>query len=117
MNDVKCKYTVALGLIEALMAITKLEKQEVWARLADEVRVCTDRQVSKGTSYSYRWVVFPGTSIRVKIETEKVNTRGQVRGEGQPNYFKANIEFKTREHESFTSEQVDDFLIGEILLK
>lgn len=114
MSLSKCNYTVSLGLIDMLSALTKTQKQEVWAQLSEETQVCINRLMNKNMRESWRWVKYPNTEIRLKI---KVGAYGRRDNEGDKQVvYGANITMDSNQSERFTSEQVEDFLIGEILL-
>ena len=116
-----CTYSVDLGLIEMLSAISKLDKQEVWSVLADKTQVCFDRLEKKpGQRESWTRVEFPNTAIRMKIRVNRVSRIYDVKTH---NYVtltnpqvKANITFEPNAVEKFTSRQVEEFLVEKVLL-
>lgn len=110
MNRIKCKFRVSLGLIEVITSLTKIEQREVWSHLADAAQVCFDRMAKKHMSTSWRWWVFPGTSLRLKIVVDSwyVNNEGKTHS--------CQIKFDPNQTETFTSDQVEEFLVEKILL-
>lgn len=112
----ECSYDISFGLVEMLTAITKFKKQEVWSILADETQVCFDRMDKKGMDESWRWITFPTTEVRMKI---KVNRSDQSHIDGRwiaKTTYRCNIKFDPNATETFTSKEVEEFLIENILL-
>ena len=107
----KCNYTISLGLIDTITALTKMQKEEIWSTLADLTQVCFDRMDKKNIQESWRWVTFPNTEIRIKI---KVGGPWGMYGT-EPTY-NCTIKVDANQEETFTSAQVEEFLVEKILL-
>lgn len=105
MNKIKCNYNISLGLIGMIASLTELEKGEIWSILGDAAQVCFDRIKSKNLRKSWRWYTFPKTPIRLKFTVKK----------GFNEHY-CEIKLDSNQTESFTSKQIDEFLIEKILL-
>lgn len=112
MNRVKCNFEVSLGLIGVITSLTKIEEREVWSHLADAAQVCFDRMASKNMDKSWRWWQFPGTELRLKIVVNR--PWHWEKDKNRPHWCE--IKLDSNQTESFTSQQVDDFLVEKILL-
>lgn len=106
----KCNYTISLGLIDTIIALTKMEKGEIWSTLEGLAQVCFDRLDEKeNKTESWRWVVFPRTEIRIKIKVCEPYR-------GSDKIYRCSIKVDTNRKEYFTSDQIDEFLAEKILL-
>lgn len=119
MNE-KVNYSIDKGLIFMLAGLAGCKQKEVWAHLADATRVYTDRIEKKGTRESWRWFTFPETDIKMKVKVGKRGGTHRNYSTGKevvkPTYYVANIKLDRNGMEEFTSDQVEAFLIEEVLL-
>ena len=116
MSECRCNYKVSLGLIDMLSALTNKSKQEVWAHLSDETAVCLDRMRKKDKNHAYRWTIYPGTQTRLKIKVNKQHTYNHTLHAWEyTNLHDCTIEMDAKQTEDFTSDQVEDFLVGILL--
>ena len=118
-NRPRCNYNISLGLVEMLTAITNLEKQEIWSYLADATQVCFDRMAKKNIHKSWRWITFPNTEIRIEIKVHIGGHFFRYSGNSEEKVkhpHSAEIKFDANQIESFTSQQVEEFLVEKVLL-
>lgn len=110
-----CTYNVGLGLVELLQSVTKLERQEIWSMLVDQTQICFDRIEKRNSEDSWRWLEFPGTSVRMKVKVYRPKTWN---GNGYDCQGKATatITVDADRTETFTSQQVEEFLVEKVLL-
>ena len=111
MNKIKCNYRVSLGLIGVISSLVDMEEREIWSTLADETQTCFDRMDKRGIRKSWRWIAFPGTTLRLKITVQE-----GYRGANKPPIRGCEIRLDTKQYEEFTSDQVEEFLVEKILL-
>jgi hypothetical protein len=113
LNKIKCNYKVSLGLIGVISSLVNMEEREIWSTLADETQVCFDRMDKKGIRQSWRWVSFPGTTLRLKITVNAIYSYPE-NAETKPR--RCEIKLDSNQYENFTSDQVEDFLVEKVLL-
>lgn len=123
MLEDKVNYKITKGLVFMLMGMTGHSKKQVWTGLAEITQVCVNRIKKKSSQReSWRHFQYPNTDITMKV---KVRERGgQTRrwtGNGWeyvevPVNYSAEIFLNKTDNESFTSQEVADFLIEEVLL-
>ena len=120
----KVNFTIDKGLIFMLAGLAGVTKKEVWCQLSDTAQECVDRikknYKKKGQTESWKWFTYPNTDIKmkVKIRYHKGHTIGwgDRKGEYEPEHYNAKIKLDRNGYEEFTSDQVQDFLIEEVLL-
>lgn len=112
MFEENINYRITKNLIKMLQGLSGHSEKEVWAKLAEATQVCIERIKKKNMSESWRWFQYENTSARMKV---KVRAYKLSRDSSKIEYS-ANITLDTHEQESFTSSQVRDYLIEEVLL-
>lgn len=115
-----CTYSVSKGLVDVLSASASVQKAEVWSTLADLAQLCFDRlDKAYNKKESWRWVNFPKTELRLKVKVNK-STRyynsDSKKWEDRATYY-CSIKFDPNDTETFTSSQVEEFLVEKILLE
>ena len=118
-ND-EINYSITKGLIFMLSGLSGDKTKEVWSKLAEATQVCVERIKKKNMSESWRWFEYEDTGIKMKVKVHKNGglvydyaTRKQIE---KPIYYNAYIQLSDNGVDQFTSQQVADFLIEEILL-
>ena len=102
-------YSVPRGLIYMLAGITGKETKEVWCELSEVANVCAKRLLKKERQrHSWTKSTFTGTDIELRINMKKFR---------HPKLsFKCEIKFGKTKMESFTQEQVNEYITENILL-
>lgn len=103
-------YNITKNLIKMLQGLTSNSQKEVWAKLAEATQVCVERIKAKDMRESWRWFTYENTSARMKVTVKRYRTSAD-----KTKYY-ASIKLDTHEEESFTSSQVRNYLIEEVLL-
>lgn len=120
MLEDKVNYSITKGLIFMLSGLSGDTKKEVWAKLAEATQVCVERIKKKNMRESWRWFVYGDTEIKMKVKVHRnggsVYNYRTKQQETVPVYYNAHIQLDKTGSETFTSQQVADFLIEEVLL-
>lgn len=102
-------YNITKGLIGMLIYLSSDPEKVVWSKLAEATQVCVERMKSKKMRESWRWFEYEKTGIKMKVKVRK-------HGSLEVPLYSANIKLDTDSQDVFTSKQVYDFLIEEVLL-
>lgn len=122
--DDKVNFAIDKGLIFMLAGLAKVSHKEVWCQLSEITQECIDRikknYKKKGQTESWKWFTYPNADIKMKVKVYQRGGRtiqlGDRKGEHEMIYYNANIKLDRNGYEQFTSEQVQEFLLEEILL-
>lgn len=110
MFEENINYKITKNLIKMLQGLSGHSQKEVWAKLAEATQVCVERIKAKDMYESWRWFTYENTSARMKVKVRAYRlSTSKIQ-------YSANITLDTHEQESFTSSQVRDYLIEEVLL-
>ena len=116
MHD-NINYEIDKGLIFMLAGLAGVSKKEVWCQLADCAQECVERiKKKKSQRESWKWFTFPGTDIKMKVKIYFRKGHTGYDNQYYPDVYNANIKLDRNGYEKFTSDQVQEFLIEEILL-
>lgn len=102
-------FQITKNLVSMLSGVSGDRQKEVWSKLAEAAQVCVDRMNDKNISESWRWFNYPKTTIRMKVKLRRRSYNGKIT-------YHAFIKLDTNELEGFSSAEVRDFLIEEVLL-
>ena len=119
--DDKVNYSIDKGLIFMLAGLAKISQKEVWVSLSEMTQECIGRiKKKKSQTESWKWFEFPNTDINMKVKVYhsagRTMTYGSKKGSYVPAQYDANIKLDRNGQDNFTSEQVSEYLIEEILL-
>lgn len=109
----KINYNVTKGLIDILAGSAKVDKKEVWCQIQDAAVKYVERASKNSSGESWGWFLYPETELKMKI---KIRTQSRWGKPDSQKIFNADISLDLRYYEQFTSEQVDEFLVENILL-
>lgn len=112
----KISYSVTKGLIDILAGSAKVEKQEVWCQLQDAAVKYVERASKNRSGESWGWFLYPDTELKMKIKIRTYRNYGKPDSENITKSYRAEIMLDLRYSEEFTSEQVEEFLVENILL-
>lgn len=119
-SSLNIKYSVPVGLIHLLSAVSKKDKREVWCILSELANICATRLSEKCSSWGDSWTKkkFPDTDVELRIDMKKCTARNYVNGkyDEKGSYYYAKFKINGMREESFTQEQINDYITEKILL-
>lgn len=105
-------YSVPNGLIFMLSGVTGKPIKDIWCHLSEVANVCANRLVNKEhQQHSWTNKKFPDTEIELRIDMRKRTDYGSKK-----KYFKCEIKFGKTKFETFTQQEVNDYITESILL-
>lgn len=117
----KIEYTMPYGLVGMLAYVSKKSEKEVWCVLTEVCNICALR-LSKRASQQSSWTeeTFPGTKVGLSIEMKRpyrrYNYTTQQYIEPAKDKLFCTIELNFSQKETFTQEQVNDYITEKIIL-
>lgn len=105
-------YSVPNGLIFMLSGVTKKPVKEIWCQLSEIANVCASRLVKKEHQH-HSWTnkKFPNTEIELRIDMRKSSHYATKKQS-----FRCEVKFGKTKFETFTQEQVNEYITESILL-
>ena len=112
VESLDINYSVPYGMVFMLSEVTKRQPKEIWCELSEIANVCAGRLLKKQNQrHSWTTKKFIGTSIELRIDLKKFTNHHTNK-----QYFKCEIKFGKSKIETFTQEQVNDYITEGILL-
>jgi hypothetical protein len=118
-EQLKINYTMPKGLAHMLASASGKQMKEVWCILSEMANICAHRLSKENSSRggkSWTQKNFPETEIKLRIDMDKwapYNYKDQTTGPAQ---YSARIKISGYADETFTQQQVNDYITESILL-
>ena len=109
MFDDKVRYKITSGLIKMLQGLSGHEEKEIWSNIAEAAQVCVNKIKKKDMYKSWRWFTYDFTPAKIKVVVDRY-------GSGDNVSYHATFTLSNKVYETFTSEQVAEYLIEEVLM-
>lgn len=109
MFDDRVTYHITSGLVKMLQGLSGDEEKEVWANIAEATQVCVNKIKTKNMYKSWRWFQYKDTVAKMKVIVDR-------HGSEENRYYSAEVTLSNKDYQTFTSEQVAEYLIEEVLM-
>lgn len=114
-SQLDIRYTMPKGIINMLSATSNKTKPEVWCEISDMANICAFRLSTSRQRNSWTQKVFPGTTIKLRIDMQK-ETVHDDKLNFKNHYYKAKIKICGMSSETYTQAQINDYITEKILL-
>lgn len=132
-SNLDIQYSIPVGLTSMLASATKSNNKEVWCKLSDIANICAVRLVSRlqnkrsgYNSYADSWTTqtFPGSNIKLRLDMSgsvqtqyyDATTRSYKEHSHPKMSFRCRVKVSGTTTESFTQQQINDYITDKILL-
>lgn len=132
-SGLNINYSIPVGLTSMLASATKTNNKEVWCKLSDIANICAARLVNRlgsksshrHNSYADSWTTqtFPGSNIKLRLDmsgsisTSRWDQTTKMYVETEPKMtFRCRVKVSGSTTESFTQQQINDYITDKILL-